>query len=108
MRKEMKKVDLTLMVNEDCDNTGRKVMNGALSIDPTSRSATFVESALRKEKRRNTKVWDGCLLSMIIKPNGNFQVHTKNVNPLLVENFAMKMYLEACEVLNKAMGKDSE
>ena len=101
MRKEMKKVDLTLMVNEDCDNTGRKVMNGALSIDPTSRSATFVESALRKEKRRNTKVWDGCLLSMIIKPNGNFQVHTKNVNPLTVTDFPQRLYLDACAMVEK-------
>ena len=106
MRKEMKKVDLTLMVNEDCDNTGRKVMNGALSIDPASRNATFVESAPRKEKKRNTKVWDGCLLSMIVKPNGTFQVHTKNVDPLQVENFAMRMYLEACEIMNKATGKE--
>lgn len=106
MRKEINKVNLTLVTNEGCDSTGRKVMNGALSIDPASRNATFVESAPRKEKKRNTKVWDGCLLSMIIKPNGTFQVHTKNVDPLQVEDFAMRMYLEACEVLNKATGRE--
>lgn len=105
MRKEMKNVNLTLVTNENCDCWNRKVMNGALAIDPLSTNATFVESTPKKAHRRNTKVWDGQLLSMIIKPNGIFQVHTKNVNPLGMQDFAMRMYLEACEVVNKAQGR---
>lgn len=102
MKKQVKGIDLTLVVNDECEQTTRKVMNGALDFNKSGTKATFVEAAPRKAHTRNTKVWDGELLSMIIKPNGTYQVHTKSVNPLAVEDFVLRMYNEACAVLIKA------
>ena len=102
MRKLINGIDLTLVVNDECEQTTRKVMNGALDFNKSGTTDTSVEAAPRKAHTRNTKVWDGELLSMIIKPNGTYQVHTKSVNPLAVEDFVMRMYNEACAVLIKA------
>ena len=102
MRKQINGIDLTLVVNEDCEQMARSVMNGALNLNKTGTKATFVEAAPKRAHTRNTKVWDGELLSMIMKPNGVYQVHTKSVNPLAVEDFAHRMYVEACAVMIKA------
>ena len=99
MKKQVKGIDLTLVVNDECEQTTRKVMNGALNFNKSGTKATFVEAAPRRAHTRNTKVWDGELLSMILKPNGVYQVHTKNVNPLAVDNFEMRMYNEACALV---------
>ena len=79
MKKQVKGIDLTLVVNDECEQTTRKVMNGALDFNKSGTKATFVEAAPRKAHTRNTKVWDGELLSMIVKPNGAYQVHTKSL-----------------------------
>ena len=102
MRKVLNGIDLTLEVNEDCEQMARSVMNGAMNINKSGTKATFVEAAPRRAHTRNTKVWDGELLSMIMKPNGVYQVHTKSVNPLTVKDFVQRMYNEACAVLIKA------
>ena len=102
MRKVLNGIDLTLEVNEDCEQMARSVMNGALNFNKSGTKATFVEAAPRRAHTRNTKVWDGELLSMIMKPNGVYQVHTKSVNPLTVKDFVQRMYNEACAVLIKA------
>ena len=99
MKKVLNGIDLTLEVNEDCEQMARSVMNGALNFNKSGTKATFVEAAPRRAHTRNTKVWDGELLSMILKPNGVYQVHTKNVNPLAVDNFEMRMYNEACALV---------
>ena len=102
MTKQVTGIDLTLVVNDECEQTTRKVMNGALDLNKSGTKATFVEAAPRKAHTRNTNVWDGELLSMIMKPNGVYQVHTKSVNPLTVKDFVQRMYNEACAVLIKA------
>ena len=102
MKKMINGIDLTLVVNDECEQTTRKVMNGALDFNKSGTKATFVEAAPRRAHTRNTKVWDGELLSMIMKPNGVYQVHTKSVNPLTVKDFVRRMYNEACAVLIKA------
>ena len=102
MKKHVKGIDLTLVVNDECEQTTRKVMNGALDFNKTGTKATFVEAAPRSAHTRNTKAWQGALLSMIMKPNGVYQVHTKSVNPLTVKDFVQRMYNEACAVLIKA------
>ena len=102
MKKQGKGLELSLGVNDECGQTTRKVMKGALEFNKSGTKATFVEAAPRKAHTRNTKVWDGELLSMIMKPNGTYQVHTKSVNPLAVEDFVLRMYNEACAVLIKA------
>lgn len=105
MKKNIKGLSLTLVTNDACDKTLRSAMCGALVINSDAKTANFTESAPRKAKARNTKVWDGELLSMVVKSNGVFQIHTKTVNPLTVTDFAFRMYCEATALLQKAEGK---
>lgn len=99
MKKKVDNMTLIMEINEDCEQTTRTVMNGALSLN--KKEAHFVESAPRRAHTRNTKVWDGELLSMIVKPNGAYQVHSKNVNPTKIDNFPQRMFNEACAILLK-------
>ena len=108
MKKVIKNVTLSIVTNDITEPEERVCFDGSLIVSNNWNKAAFAESAPKRPRARNTRVFEGEMLTTVAKPDGTFQMHTKNVNPLLVENFAMKMYHEACEALNMAMGKDSE
>lgn len=68
-------------------------------------TAKFTESAPTKAHTRNTRVYNGSLLSLILKEDGSYQVHTKVVDPLDVDDFVGSLSKEAEELLQKAEGK---
>lgn len=105
MNKKINEVSLTLITNDQCEMMARKAMNGALVINEADKTANFTESAPKRAHTRNTKVYDGNLLSLIRKDDGSFQVHTKVINPLQVDDFVNQMNNEAINVLQKAEGK---
>lgn len=106
MRKNIAGLSLTLVTNDVCEMImAHKTMNGALVINENDLTANFTESAPKPSKQRNTKVYDGKLLSLVVKENGTYQVHTKTFNPLQVDNFVEKMSKEAKDLLQKAEGK---
>ena len=45
------------------------------------------------------------MLTTVVKPDGSYQLHTKNINPLKVEGFPERLYIEACALMNKINGK---
>lgn len=103
MNKKINEVSLTLITNDECEMMAtRKAMNGALVIDEAEKTARFTESAPKPSRQRNTKVYDGVLLSMVVKSDGVYRVHTKEINPLVVDDFVNKMNEEAIAVLEKA------
>lgn len=107
MKKIFAGLSLNLITNEDNEKMAtRKALNGALVINEESNTANFTESAPQKAHKRNTRVYNGNLLSLILKEDdGSYQVHTKTFNPLQVENFVKKISKEAKDLLQKAEGK---
>ncbi len=106
MKKNIAGLSLTLVTNDQCEMMmAHKTMNGALVVNENDLTANFTESAPKPSRQRNTKVYDGTLLSMVVKENGTYQVHTKTFNPLMVKDFARKISKEAKELLQKAEGK---
>lgn len=103
MKKQIKGVSLTLITNNECEMMAtHKAMNGALVINEETKTARFTESAPKPSRQRNTKVYDGVLLSMVMKSDGVYRVHTKEINPLTVDDFVNRMNDEAIAVLEKA------
>lgn len=103
MNKKINEVSLTLITNDECEMMmARKAMNGALVVNETDKTANFIESAPKPSRQRNTKVYDGTLLSMVVKSDGVYRVHTKEIDPLAVDDFVNKMNEEAIAILEKA------
>lgn len=63
MKKNIMGLSLTLVTNDECEMMmARKAMSGALVVNEETKRAQFTESAPKRRRQRNTKVFDGDLL----------------------------------------------
>lgn len=94
-------VKVTMMTNDEEENGGRKVRNGAFSMSADAKEMQFVESAPRRPRQRATKIVDGQLLSLTQNDRGEMRMHTKAVDPRDFPNYAFVLYCEATDAMNK-------
>ena len=105
MKRIIKNVTLSLLTNETTELQERVSYDGSLTVKNNCLEGAFAESAPKRPKARNTRVFDGDMLTTVVKPDGSYQLHTKNINPLKVEGFPERLYIEACALMNKINGK---
>ena len=106
MKKTMMNVKVTIVTNDEEENGGRKVRNGAFSMSADAKEVQFVESAPRRPRQRATKIVDGRLLSLTQNDRGQMRMHTKAVDPRDYPNYAFALYCEATEAMNKILGNE--
>ena len=105
MKKIVKNVTLSLITNDVSDLHERVSFDGSLTVKNNWMEVAFAESAPKRPKARNTRVYDGEMLTMVVKPDGSYQLHTKNINPMKVEDFAQRMYIDACALMDRIKGR---
>lgn len=105
MKKILKNITLSLLTNDVADVQERVSYDGSLTVNNNLTEVAFAESAPRRPKARNTRVFDGEMLTTVVKPDGSYQLHTKNVNPMKVDDFPLRMYKEACRLMDIINGK---
>ena len=105
MKKTLMNVKVTIVTNDEEENGGRKVRNGAFSMSADAKEVQFVESAPRRPRQRATKIVDGRLLSLTQNDRGQMRIHTKAIDPRDIPNFAFVLYCEATDAMNKIIFK---
>ena len=105
MKKTLMNVKVTIVTNDENENEGRRVRNGALSLSADAKEMQFVESAPRRPRQRGTKIVDGQLLSLTQNERGEMRMHTKAVDPRDIPNYAFVLYCEATDAINKILIK---
>ena len=101
MIKKFKKVELTVVYNDNSGMTSQRAMSGSMTIDNYGGKVCFTEAAPRPSKQRNTKVFDGSFLSVVRKGDGTMVMHSKAVDPTKVDDLAERMLQEAIHVQEK-------
>ena len=101
MKKIIKNVTLSIVTNDITEPEERVNFDGSLRVSNNWMTAAFTESAPKRPRARNTRVFDGEMLTTVAKPDGTFQMHAKNVNPLTVADFPQRLYLDACAMVEK-------
>ena len=101
MKKVIKNVTLSIVTNDITEPEERVCFDGSLIVSNNWKKAAFAESAPKRPRARNTRVFEGEMLTTVAKPDGTFQMHTKNVNPLAVTDFPQRLYLDACAMVEK-------
>ena len=105
MEKLLKNVTISIVTNDMAEPDERVNFDGSLRISNDWRKVDFAESAPKRPKARNTRVFEGEMLTAVAKADGSYQIHTKSVNPLKVADFPQRLYLEACALIDKLEGR---
>ena len=105
MKKTLMNVKVTIVTNDEDVNKGKRVRHGALRLSAGAQEMKFVESAASRPRQRGTKIVDGQLLSMTQNDRGQYRIHTKDIDPRDITNFAFVLYCEATDAMNKILFK---
>ena len=105
MEKILKNVTISIVTNDMAEPDERVNFDGSLRISKDWRKVDFAESAPKRPKARNTRVFEGELLTTVAKPDGSYQLHTKNINPLKIKDFPQRMFSEASALVEKLKGR---
>lgn len=95
-------VDLKTVLQNDAQVAEGKCYNGTLS-RTDDEHYLFEESVTTSRQRRNPKVFDGQYLSMVHKPDGQYQYHFKSMPDLTRidrDTLALGIYKEVVTALS--------
>lgn len=101
MKKIVKNVTLSIVTNDKAEPEERVNFDGSLRVSGDWRNVDFAESAPKRPRARNTRVFEGEMLTTVAKPDGSYQLHTKNINPLKINDFAQRLFCEATALVEK-------
>ena len=105
MKKVINNVTLSIVTNDMAEPEERVSFDGSLRVSGNWKEVAFAESSPKRPKARNTRVFEGEMLTAVAKADGSYQIHTKSVNPLKVVDFPQRLYLEACALIDKLEGR---
>ena len=105
MKKVIKNVTLCIVTNDKAEPEERVNFDGSLRVSNDWSKVDFAESAPKRPRARNTRVFDGEMLTTVAKPDGSYQLHTKNINPLKINDFPQRMFSEASALVEKLKGR---
>lgn len=105
MKKVINNVTLSIVTNDMAEPEERVSFDGSLRVSGNWKEVAFAESSPKRPKARNTRVFEGEMLTAVAKADGSYQIHTKSVNPMKVEDFAQRMYIDACALMDRIKGR---
>lgn len=80
-KKQLSRVKITLMLQNDEELTANKCLSGILSLESNTGTLLFEESIRRSGPKRNPKLYDGKFISLVRMQNGNYKCHMKSFDP---------------------------
>lgn len=80
-KKQLSRVKITLMLQNDEELTANKCLSGLLSLEPNAGTLLFEESVRHTGHKRNPKLFDGEYISLVRMQNGKYKCHMKSFDP---------------------------
>ena len=76
-KKQLSRVKITLMLQNDEELTANKCLSGLLSLEPNAGTLLFEESVRHTGHKRNPKLFDGEYISLVRMQNGRYRCYLK-------------------------------